>query len=110
MPTIEELQARIAAQATQVALLHNALRVAANYIGPPSGLQSHSGYSEEGKAAARVVEAALNTGEGECAKLLDLARRAAGCVLDDRPAENDYYRDARRLMDMIDQLEGKLKG
>lgn len=103
MPTIEELQARIAAQATQVALLHSALRAARHQM---------LDYGEETAGIIRKIDAALEASEGECGNLFDLARRVARAPFDDDRLElltmGEKHALRMALRREIDRLEGKL--
>lgn len=92
----EQLQARVVAQATQVALLHTALRRAVPFL------------TDE---AARQATAALDASEPECDRIVRLARRLAlAPIVEDRMelatiAERNTL--AVNLLAELDRLEGR---
>ena len=91
----QEMKDRIAAQATQVAVLHNALKLAKDWIGAQVGDNA-----KEYDLAMAQIGAALKTGEADCAVLLRMARTAA-------TGEDKAGVDRRALLLLLNRIEGR---
>jgi len=93
----QELMARIAAQATQIALLHNACKA----------LKAEHLVIVGNKALAAVVQidAAMNASEGDCHKLLSLTRLVAMPLHGSDDKTIAFHRTM--LINLLDRLEGK---
>ena len=104
--TTEELQARIAAQAVQITLLHTRLRTARLVIQEdiePTAPQNAELWLQFLRATLVEVDAALAVSEPECAELLQLANEAADFLAGYR-VEDEV---GQKLRALLNRLEGK---